>query len=104
MSGNRVEGGRLVFGQGLIDGAFAGVVGGQSETPVFETAVQVLQVLGSGMCTLVGLEPLIQRPSSQPEPFGGGGSELKQSGGPGGTASAGIERRLDFGNPDELGG
>jgi len=58
--GDFVEGVGFLTVEKVLDGTFAGVVGGQGQPPVVETAMEVLEIFGSGDSALVRGQALIE--------------------------------------------
>jgi hypothetical protein len=86
------------------DAGGAGVVGGESEGPVGETRVEGGEVAGGGGGVVGGVETLVARSEGEASIDGRIGHELVKANGTDWTAGAGIEGRLDFGEPHEGGG
>src|SRR5438876_9155160 len=70
-SSDRIISPRLAAGQELFNRAFAGIVGRQGQTPVFELSVLVPQVLSGGAGARFRLESLIKGPCPKAVLFGG---------------------------------
>jgi len=67
-------------------------------------AMEILKIFGRGHGAVVWREALIEWEGAQAKAFGGVRHELEEAGCASRASGAGVERRFDFGEPDEFGG
>ena len=102
MRSDGVERVRLAFLEESIDGAFAGVIRGQGQAPVFEAIVEVVEVMSSGGGAFVGLVALVEGPPVEAITLRGRGHELEEARSADRTSRARIEAGFHLSDPDEF--
>src|SRR5258708_39277352 len=105
MGSDGIVGMCFLANQQCSDGPLTGVICRQSQPPILEVRMQILKVLGRGLCTGFGLEPLIPGPSrGKPVLLRGCWSELEEPNRTCWAARPRVKRGFHLSDPDQLRG